>query len=734
MTRIDDPDPNRPDALRPFLLEAALDREIFPERIYRAAGIGALTLLGERLGENDAEAAGLLIETVRLAPAEPFRERAFAILERCAAEGVPAAADALYALALDYGSEKALNALKTRAIPARDAAREAAKLLLSGERKRLLKSDPALNGLTRAFFEGNETLREALLNRAGKSLSGWAALMRWAAAPDEPERRSELIAAFAAFGAEERRGFFALMNEDPKAGSPVMADAWLRHDDAELRRLCETHDAKPSDPENRAVYYYLIEDWARYRETDLDYRAVLRVFDGPDKALQLRLIAVATRTGSDEWLSALNPEDRLTPAKTDFGFADWADRIRAAGERNDVRELWNLAQIAPLALVPAALDALAALGFEPNGDEESAPYNRLQVFLRKNPPPYPPTLHASAHHIAGAPLDFRIGADGRFIALTGASGKIVVLSRDALTTPVLNFRLPGFAPRLAKISPDGKRLVSVWTDKTARVFELRNGGLVHQFALSGGESVNFWLKSDGRRLIFLESDGTIRERSFPTGVELSRETVSPGTAVAFGAYDAERNRVLSVGENGAAVLFDLNRRLPVNRFELAAPIRFVADSIDSDRLIHAADGRLCVTHCPSGNSILTKTIVLPAPERLTAAAFIPGCGCILAFGSDGSVFACAERGGTEIGEFRLPGGSCAGARIDAAGAFLYTAADDGRLDQFALNELRCGLVEIGRIEPRDLDAPRISGELRELLRERIDWDRRYEIDLDSDFE
>ena len=722
------------DALRPFLLEAEISRHVPADRIYRAAGIGALTIAGERLEENDAEAAALLIETVRFAPAEPFQARAFAILEKAAVNGNPAAIGAVYELALDHQSSKALDTISERKISAPDSAREAAKLLMINDRKRLLKSDPTLSELTRAFLAGNDALRCALLNRAEKQLSGWRALMEWLIAPDDPARRRQLVASFATFGTEERRCFFALMTEYPEAGSRVMADAWLRYDDGELRRLCEIYGAKPSDPEDAAVYYYLIEDWTRYRENDLDYRAVIRAFHQQDKELQLRLIALATRTGSDEWLPALNPDDRLTPSKAEFEIVDWAAQIRAANERNDVKRLWSLAQIAPLALVPDALDALAARGFKPDEGEETALYRRLQSFLGKNPPPYPPTLHASAHHIAGTPLNFQLGADGRFVVMTGVSGKIVVLSRDALTAPILNFRLPGFSPRIAKISHDGKQLVSVWTDRTVRVFDLRTGGLVHQFALSGAETVDFWLKSDGRRLIRLESDGTVRELSFPTGVELSRENVSAGLVIAGGAYDAGKNRLLVIAANGTAIFVDLNRRLPLNRFEIAAPTRFAADMIDRDRLIYAADARLVITHCPSGNSILTKEIAVPASGRLSAAAFVPGCGCALAFSTEGTVFACATSGRADLGKFALPVQSCALARISPDGQYLYVVSDDGQLYQFALHDFRYALIPIDRIDPAELDAPRLSSGLRALLRERIDWDRRFEIDLDFDFE
>ena len=67
-----------------------------------------------------------------------------------------------------------------------------------------------------------------------------------------------------------------------------------------MRERCVEFEAVPSNPADNAVYFYLIENWARYEENDVAFRALLRVFDGPDTSLQVRLIAAAARSGDEE--------------------------------------------------------------------------------------------------------------------------------------------------------------------------------------------------------------------------------------------------------------------------------------------------------------------------------------------------------------------------------------------------------------------------------------------------
>ena len=274
--------------LRSILTEAEIPRSFPPDSTYRLAGIGALTLLSESLSAGATEAAELLIEAAVRSPAEAVRVRALRVLEdEAALRKNPAAINALFALAIDEMNPEALAFLKQEKIETTEPRRETAKLLLLNERERLLRTDPALDALTGAYLAANDGVRAALLKSAGTSLHGWAAIAGWIADADDPDKRGEVIRAFPTFNREERACFFAQIENSPALGKTLLADLFLTVDDDAVRERCVEFEAVPSNPADNAVYFYLIENWARYEENDVAFRALLRIFDGPNTSLQM---------------------------------------------------------------------------------------------------------------------------------------------------------------------------------------------------------------------------------------------------------------------------------------------------------------------------------------------------------------------------------------------------------------------------------------------------------------
>ena len=243
----------------------------------------------------------------------------------------------------------------------------------------------------------NDGVRAALLKSAGTSLHGWAAIAGWIADADDPDKRSEVIRAFPTFNREERACFFAQIENSPALGKTLLADLFLTVDDDAVRERCIEIDPAPSNPADNAVYFYLIEDWARYEENDVAFRALLRTFDGPDTSLQVRLIAAAARSGDEEWLTALHPDDRFGEARPGFGLSDWTGQFQAASRQPDgPARQWALAQAAPLAVLPDAIQRLEAEGFRARDGEERALFDRIAAFIHESRLPFPPVPFESA--------------------------------------------------------------------------------------------------------------------------------------------------------------------------------------------------------------------------------------------------------------------------------------------------------------------------------------------------
>ena len=724
--------------LRSILTEAEIPRSFPPDSTYRLAGIGALTLLSESLSAGATEAAELLIEAAVRSPAEAVRVRALRVLEdEAALRKNPAAIDALFALAIDEMNPEALAFLKQEKIESTEPRRETAKLLLLNERERLLRTDPALDALIGAFSAANDAVRAALLKRAGTSLHGWAAIAGWIADADDPDKRREVIRAFPTFNREERACFFAQIENSPALGKTLLADLFLTVDDDAVRERCVEFEAVPSNPVDNAVYFYLIENWARYEENDVAFRALLRVFDGPDTSLQVRLIAAAARSGDEEWLAALHPDDRFGEARPVFSLSDWTGQFQAASRQADgPARQWALAQAAPLAVLPDAIQRLEAEGFRAGDGEERALFDRIAAFIHESRLPFPPVPSEPALAIDGSPVDFQLSGDGRTLAFVSANGRLSALDRDFPKTPLLEIRLPNRIPRRVFLSPDGKRLISGWSDRSIRIFDLATSRQLQQFNAAEDEIAAIWVQRDGRRLILIDRSSAIAAFSYPTGVELFRETVLPGTRITNAAFDPGKNRTLIANENGEALLIDIDRRRPVGRFRLPAPFSAFSDEIDRDWLASASGRRLTVTHVPSGKTILSRTLPDDAPGRIAGAALACEPGCVFALTTGGTLFAFSLPGELELLRFEVPAKyaaaehAFAGLRIARDGKTLYLTERNGLLYRLSLVDFRLTLLPADGIDPDEIGEADAPSGLRELLRARLDWRRRFEIDLD----
>ena len=146
--------------------------------------------------------------------------------------------------------------------------------------------------------------------------------------------------------------------------------------------------------------------------------------------------------------------------------------------------------------------------------------------------------HLSVVSSMGSPVDFQLSGDGRTLAFISANGRLSALDRDFPKTPLLEIRLPNRTPRRVFFSPDGKRLISGWSDRSIRIFDLATSRQLQQFNAAGDEIIAIWVQRNGRRLILIDRSSAIAAFSYPTGVELFRETVLPETRITDAAFDS----------------------------------------------------------------------------------------------------------------------------------------------------------------------------------------------------
>lgn len=715
--------------------EASIPRDFPAEPLYRCAGLGALALFDDALIAGDPNGADALIETVLRSPSEPFRKRAVQILTNRAKSGSALATEALFTLAIDELRSEILPILRENRFISTRAPHEAGKLFFLNETKKLRAMDPRLSNITELFRNGSVALRAALLSSAEKTLSGWRALAAWIASPNDPNAREALVKAYPNLSPEERACFFAETANGSGATGNLLADLYLSQDDERVRERCVQLNARPSDPRDDAVYDFLTENWDRYHESDVDYRAILRVFDGPDKSLQLRLITVGSKSGENAWIAALNPDDRLISAPSIFGPDDWMDQMKTYAQHCDWEKLWSLTLSAPLALTREAFTRLTEANFMPANPEEAALYHLAQNFVPSNPLPVPPRPLAKLQHVAGPILSARFNTNGAFLSVISGSGKLFALRIADPANPILRVELSNAAPRQAEFTNDGKRLISYWSDKTFRVFNLATGTLTQQFPAPGANLITFRVRPDDRRILLVENDGTIREVSFPTGVELYQEAAHPNQRLTHAANDDKKGRVLLAGEDGSAVLFDLNRKIPLSKIRLSTPIHAFNGSIVEDWLVYGSGSRLILTHVPTGNCLFNETLTSAGGLKVISADFDPGTGCIFALLSDGRCWTLSAPSGKKLAEtdaLTETTGVLMTGCVNFVGQIAALFDESGRLNLCDIADWRLSLLPTDRIEPGELDLSSGAPLFRSFMNRRIEYQRRFEIDLDLD--
>jgi len=266
----------------------------------------------------------------------------------------------------------------------------------------------------------------------------------------------------------------------------------------------------PGDPNQRALFYFITEQWEKYENLDFDQTLLKAEYEAADDPLKKRIGETAKRTGRVEWAEII--VGRQWENLTD---EEWETTLTVL-ERNERWErIWQLAQEAQVIWSVKFLQLLKEVGWTPDNTEERKGFLELVQLSEgctESPSEY---IHSeSSQTTLNTPLRsvrcLAISPDGRILA-SGKGHKDKIVRLWSLPDGKLLNTLgehPGTVTCLA-ISPDGRFLAS-GSYKTIWLWRLPEGENV---AMLRGHSN--WLRSlvispDGRLLVSGSQDHTIR--------------------------------------------------------------------------------------------------------------------------------------------------------------------------------------------------------------------------------
>ncbi len=592
-------DRNETGRFHEFLLSPEISDRLSAGELYRAACIGAVTLLYEA-GDQDA-----LLDTVRHAPAPESRLRALAALENLArmpGDIQAKAVHSLYQLAVLDGNPAAASFLRKTDLQDQDPGWNSARMLLFEQKHQLLRDDPGPEHLTRLFLSGEQPLRLRLAALGEKVLPNWSVLMRFLNAPTQ-ENRSRLLETFQSFSPDERKLLRYAAGQDDVISSAA-ADILLRYDDETVCEICVKNGLSPSDPSQQALFYFLSGQWEKYYASDSDYRRIRIAYEGKDPALQRRLISISRDSGNNAWLRDVSSSSENLPHSGTLSDQHMlADSLIA---QREWKRLWNLLPGLPLLCMPAVVSALCEAGFEPEQPDEKEFLTDLRSKIRacENLSPIP----VRTRYSDGNGTAVGICGGGPYFAVLYTDRRILVWdTREELSAPIqitsnhLNFRR-------AVISHDGKYLCADCGRDGLTVFSLPGGQAVKTIPVGSALLSGLFLQADDRRLIILSQNGKGQVCSFPGGTELFSFDLGIKECTRS-AYEAESGRVCGITMDGICMVYDLNGRRLMNSVRFGSAEAASAEIYAHGRLgLIEADESFSLYNLVSGKAAVRKNL------------------------------------------------------------------------------------------------------------------------------
>jgi WD40 repeat protein len=376
-----------------------------------------------------------------------------------------------------------------------------------------------------------------------------------------------------------------LAARDNVAAREALCRLVIHHDEPGARQIVSAAGYVPHEESNRALYYFLTEQWNAYESLDFDHRLLRQAYDAGDERLRSRVAAKARQAGRVEWVEMVagGKQGRRLGVMTD---AEWQIALTVLHSRKRWQELWRLAQEAPPTWSAKILRRLKRARW-PVQEQDRAGFAELARLASKWPEiDFRHLLHHRAT-LEGHQHEIRclaISASGKILASGSADQTVRLWSlSDARLLKTLEGHA-GWVNCLA-INPSGSLLASAGRDGKICLWRLPSGRALKK--LNGHSQAIFCLamRHDGCLLASGSADCTVRLWSLPDGQERNTLEGHEGTVSCL-AMSPDGQLLASGSADGTVRLWSL----PAGR---------LLRTLDAHRG-EELDGVLCLAMSPDG--------------------------------------------------------------------------------------------------------------------------------------
>jgi WD40 repeat protein len=313
--------------------------------------------------------------------------------------------------------------------------------------------------------------------------------------------------------------------------NPEAQDAlcWLviEHDHSRARQIVVAEQYAPRDPHQRALLFFLTEQWEYYEHFDFDQNLLKTIYPLAASNLRKRLTECARRTGRMEWVTIV-AGDRHGKQLGTMTDKEWEVTLSVLRERQSWQEMWRLAQVAPAIWSARLLCRLKDAAWKPKHKAEQVAFKELtkkaEYCQRENTHTLPELMDCSME-LVGHPCGvscLAVSPDSRLLASSG-SGWDCTVRLWSLPDGAALHTLEGHTDGVSclAISPDSRLLVSSGSswDRTVRLWSLPDGKALQTLERSARLSC-LAVSPDGRLLIGSGRHRTVQLWSLPNGTAL----------------------------------------------------------------------------------------------------------------------------------------------------------------------------------------------------------------------
>jgi WD40 repeat protein len=203
--------------------------------------------------------------------------------------------------------------------------------------------------------------------------------------------------------------------------------------DPDLLAIAITAGYTPQTPEQKALYYLLSNQWAKYEAIDFDQRLLRAVYISADRDLKQRIAKQIQLAGKPQYLVILSGAEKVSP-ETSISDDEADVLIRILVEHKEWARLWDLALTVTLLKSIQILRLLKAGGWQP--DDELLRDNFLKTLnlltdfpedlIFADLPKLPPAIARATVRVSGRVNDVAFHPKSPWIGIATANRKVVI--------------------------------------------------------------------------------------------------------------------------------------------------------------------------------------------------------------------------------------------------------------------------------------------------------------------